>query len=501
MKVKYAILTNKGLIRSINEDIIDAGNLDKVDTSGVPARLQYMVACDGMGGMKAGETASKLASSTVMDYVNAMPFWPTLADDISDQLKGAVQAAHQNIKMLAEYDYDKNGMGTTIVLLVIVKNIAYITWSGDSRVYLLTEQLNFVSGMDVNGLRLMTKDHAISWNMVEKGLLTIDQVRNHPQSNALTQVLGGECPPSPEFISFDVANNDRLLVCTDGVYLHMDTDELKDMLIQYKDPNQAANCIKDKILSRGAKDNFSLGIVDIMDVQWSTPVLTEYIVSLKNTSQKTNTWYYIPVFVVAGLILCWIIWKEIITKPSPSTENQVSTLNNLPSVRPFINYNDSLLWSIERLNIQLEKMTTSADSLSYIDTQKVNLDSFQSEIVATISHDLKPSTAVIKKLSAKTSTIKSTIKHEDNEKKNHSEKSILYDKLYGEVQIYLNGYKQSNAENDMYRQAYMIRLEQLLFEIKQKKQDNDYTNLTKTNWQLEYLKNKFDMIQSKYQPK
>lgn len=499
--MKYSILTNKGLVRSINEDIIDAGTVDKVDTTGAPARLQYMVACDGMGGMKAGETASRIASTIVMDYIIAMPFWPTLEGDISDQLKGAVQAAHQNIKMLADYDYDKNGMGTTIILLVIVKNKAYITWSGDSRAYLLSKQPNIKCGMEVEGLRLLTKDHAISWDMVEKGLLTIDQVRNHPQSNALTQSLGGEHPPTPDFISMDISNTDRLLVCTDGVYLHMDTSELRDVLLNYTDPDQALDVIQDLILSRGAKDNFSVGIVDILDVQWLEPILASTNVPIKNKARKTNTRYYILFFAIVGLLFWWVWSRDTINKVSTSTNGEVSAPDKMPTVTPSINYNDSLLGAIEILNIQLEKMGTSTDSLWYRDTVQVNIDTLASASVVSITPDPLPTASSNTKPAAKPSAIKPATKPQYNKKSTHSEKSILYDKLYNDVQNYLNGYRQANPEKDVYKQAYMIRLEQLLFEIKQKKQDNDYTNLTKTNWQVEYLKNKFDMIQSKYQPK
>jgi hypothetical protein len=82
----------------------------------------------------------------------------------------------------------------------------------------------------------------------------------------------------------------------------------------------------------------------------------------------------------------------------------------------------------------------------------------------------------------------------------HKEKARLYDLIYNDVLMYINEYKVSHPNTDIYQQAYLIRIEQLLFEIQQKKQLNDFTNLTVTNWQLEYLKNKFDMIQSKYKP-
>lgn len=497
LQVKYAIITNKGLVRSINEDIINAGTVHKVDTSGAPIRMNYMMVCDGMGGMKAGETASRLAATTVMDYINAMPFWPTLEDDIKDQLIGTLIAAHQNIKMLAKYDFDKNGMGTTIVLMIIVKNRAYITWSGDSRAYILTNQPNFAVGMDVKGLRLLTKDHSASWGMVEKGLLTIDQVRNHPQSNALTQSLGGEHPPTPDFISFEVSNTDRLLVCTDGVYLHIETSELRDVLKDYKNPDQGISVIQDIILSRGAKDNFSLGIVDIIDAQWSDPLLTAAGAPSVNDSQKSHTWYY---FVGFGIIclLFWWLWNKGIFQNTSSILNKKVPFNYYnPDVT--VDYADSLQRSIERLNIQADKMVISTTALVFKNDIENVAASIPSETVAKIVSNPTVASSFSKPTS-KPVDIKPTIKPASAKKPLHKEKAKLYDDIYNDVLAHITEYTASHPNTDIYQQAYLIRLEQLLMEINEKRDSNDYTNSMRTNWQLEFLRNKFEMIQSKYKP-
>ncbi|MBK8348512.1 MAG: serine/threonine-protein phosphatase [Saprospiraceae bacterium] len=314
--MKYTVTSHQGLVRGSNEDIIEAFVLSKMDTTGAVLRVQGMLVCDGMGGMKAGETASKLASISVMDYIKAMPFWPSLESDINQQLSEAIISAHQNITMLSEYDFDKNGMGTTIVLLLMVKNQAHILWSGDSRAYLLTSRTIDLC-INTAGIHLLTRDHSVSWDMVAKGILTVDQAKNHPQSHALTQSLGGIQPPKPDYVSLTVEDGDRFMLCTDGVYLHMDSVEIKTCLKDHNDLELAAKAMTNLILERGAKDNFSIGILDVVKVQFAEPMLkvpplTHHQNQSKNTNHWFKWWFVLPLlFVLGGLVYgIWTMFKD-----------------------------------------------------------------------------------------------------------------------------------------------------------------------------------------------
>ena len=80
--------------------------------------------------------------------------------------------------------------------------------------------------------------------------------------------------------------------------------------------------------------------------------------------------------------------------------------------------------------------------------------------------------------------------------KHHKSKSLEYDAIYYKIKKQWDETKASNP--DTRAQSYMINLELLMFEIKKTKRENDFTNITKTNWQLEYLNNKFEMIKNNY---
>ncbi len=498
--MKYTVTSHQGLVRGSNEDIIEAFVISKMDTTGSALRIQGMIVCDGMGGMKAGETASKLATLSVLDYIKAMPFWPSLESDINQQLSDAIISAHQNIIMLSEYDYDKSGMGTTIVLLLIVKNQAHILWSGDSRAYLLATR-NISQGINTGGIQLLTRDHSVSWDMVANGILTVDQARNHPQSHALTQSLGGVQAPRPDYVSLKVEDGDRFMLCTDGVYLHLDSTEIKTYLHDQSDLELAAQTMTNLILERGAKDNFSIGILDVVKVQFDEPVLkiphlTNHQHRSKNRKHSLKRWFVLPIlFVLGGL--GFGIW----TKFNDQKAQTKITLKPAPlAITSFQNHEDNQI----KLSDAMHKLDKESHKLQNITEHMAMTTS--NDISAEPANDLaqgdKPPATIapqkpLKKVvnTSVNKPVKSAIK-----KTLHKDKAKLYDDIYNDVLAHITEYKASHPITDIYQQAYLIRLEQLLIEINEKRDSNDYSNSMKTNWQLEFLRNKFDMIQSKYKP-
>jgi serine/threonine protein phosphatase PrpC len=500
LQVKYTVTSHQGLVRGSNEDIIEAFVTTKMDTAGAALRIQGLLICDGMGGMKAGETASKLASISVIDYIKSMPFWPSLESDIHQQLSDAINAAHQNITMLSKYDFATNGMGTTIVLLLIVKDHAYLIWCGDSRAYLHTTRI-IAQGINLGGIQLLTRDHSVSWEMVANGVLTVDQARNHPKSNALTQSLGGLHPPNPDFVSLPIEDGDRFLLCSDGVYLHLDSSEIKSCLNIHSNLELAAQAMSSFILERGAKDNFSIGILDVVKVQFAEPVLkVAPLASHDNLSRNSNLWHKwwitLPVFLALIGIVYGILSMFFIQEKQPE--------NSLPTVPPVIVSNQNLERNHRKLSDATHKLEQESAKLQNItDHLVINISKDTSAVFENnLTQNKIPAASVAPQKPVK-KVEKPSIKQIDKsgtKKPLHKEKARLYDLIYNDVLMYINEYKVSHPNTDIYQQAYLIRIEQLLFEIQQKKQLNDFTNLTVTNWQLEYLKNKFDMIQSKYKP-
>ncbi|EMR00934.1 protein phosphatase 2C domain-containing protein [Cesiribacter andamanensis] len=216
-RFRLQAMTDVGLVRTHNEDnFIVCPNLAdrRWYLSDTPQRLQpqgcLLVVADGMGGTNAGEVASALAIESIQKHFDALPLTDRPDEERATELmRQAIAAAHQTIVQEARQNAEQAGMGTTLIMAWVFAQKALIGWVGDSRAYLY---------QPASGLRLLTSDHSLVWEMVKAGTLTPEEADVHPRSNIITQSLGnGAQAPAPDFISCPLAPGDRLLLCTDGL--------------------------------------------------------------------------------------------------------------------------------------------------------------------------------------------------------------------------------------------------------------------------------------------
>jgi serine/threonine protein phosphatase PrpC len=215
-RIQFAGYTHPGQVREHNEDnFAFTARLDGPETGTFgtwslgPSGLMLLVA-DGMGGANAGEVASQIATSVIKErFDRAAREVPTDNwNEIEQFALDSLIEAHQAIAHTARTTPGQKGMGTTAVLAWVTQGRACITWSGDSRAYLFRD----------DQLRLITRDHSMVWEMVERGQLTPEAARLHPQNNIITQSLGDDTyPPQPEVRWVDLELYDCLLLCTDGL--------------------------------------------------------------------------------------------------------------------------------------------------------------------------------------------------------------------------------------------------------------------------------------------
>lgn len=171
-----------------------------------------LVVCDGMGGMNAGEVASAKAVDTIKKA-----FAPELITDrvmsssaaIQQFIVNAIQAADSAIKEDGRLNPEHEGMGSTIVLVWMLGNKAYVGWCGDSRVYRFNP---------ARGLERLSHDHSYVQELVDAGKLTEELAFDHPNNNIITRSLGdprGKAQPDTK--EYDLYNGDILLLCSDGL--------------------------------------------------------------------------------------------------------------------------------------------------------------------------------------------------------------------------------------------------------------------------------------------
>lgn len=228
-KIQWAALTHVGLVRDHNED-----NFFVDDQRGIG------FVADGMGGHDAGEVASALAVAVVQE---------STVDGKS--LEEAMIDAHRAIVAHPQGGGRRNSMGTTGVGVRISGTRAEVTWVGDSRAYLF----------DGDTLRPISKDHTPVQDMVDAGLITVQQARNHARRNEISQALGvayqNHIYPSTVGVYFSPGS--VILLCSDGLTEHLPDEQIQSILAQgTRNLEGAAQRLLDMALDEGGSDNITI---------------------------------------------------------------------------------------------------------------------------------------------------------------------------------------------------------------------------------------------------
>jgi len=249
--VQAAGLTDVGCVRGNNED-----------SFGYDSDRGIYVVCDGMGGQAAGEVASKLAVDTVLEYFrrySAEGNFPLVGenfDDISpaaNALASAVQSSGIRIFREAREHPGRQGMGSTIVALLLREGKASIAHVGDSRVYLLR-----------NGqIRQLTSDHSLVMEHVRRGLMTVEEAERSSMQNIITRALGSEESVEPDVQEVDTSPGDAFLLATDGLTKLVKADRLREITASAPDLNQACKALVAAARAAGGDDNITCLLVRI----------------------------------------------------------------------------------------------------------------------------------------------------------------------------------------------------------------------------------------------
>lgn len=234
-------ITDVGKVREINEDnyCIDENQV-----------ALYMVA-DGMGGHKSGEVASAIAIDIIKEHINNY-----LTEEFQEQtVKGiifeAFNRANKEIYNKSKEDFECEGMGTTVTMALIIDKKIYIGHIGDSRAYLLREEV----------LQQITEDHSLVAELVKNGSITEREAMRHPQKNVITRSLGTNENPKVDIFSMDLNEADVLILCTDGLTNFVDKEELKRVVMGEKDCFESCSTLVSLANQRGGYDNITVLIV------------------------------------------------------------------------------------------------------------------------------------------------------------------------------------------------------------------------------------------------
>ena len=230
-------LTDQGCVRKQNQDAYKIEQLDRSSLLGV--------VCDGMGGAKSGNIASTLAVEVFVQEIR-QSWKPHLPQDKIDQiLRSAIKLANFTVYDQAQQFEEFDGMGTTLVAVLVHGKKATVVNVGDSRAY----------GIDDSGIRQITKDHSLVQMMVERGDLKPEQAKNYPGKNLITRAIGTEAVVMCDIFHLDVAKGDFFLLCSDGLSNMMDDQEILFEVIHGVNKAHCCKRLLNIAKNRGAPDN------------------------------------------------------------------------------------------------------------------------------------------------------------------------------------------------------------------------------------------------------
>ena len=220
-------------------------NQDRMSRSLVPQGDLYIVA-DGMGGYKGGATAAQITVETIERF-----FQGTAGTaDPRASIRAAIQQANAEVNRRAESgDPECHRMGSTAVVLLVADGAAHVGYVGDSRAYL------FHKGQ----LTQLSSDHTKVQEMVNGGILSPEEARDHPDTSTLTRVLG----PKPE-VEVDLASpvkleeGDAILLCSDGLSGYVTDDLIVKAISQTARVQKIADNLIDLAMKAGGEDNITV---------------------------------------------------------------------------------------------------------------------------------------------------------------------------------------------------------------------------------------------------
>ena len=229
--ITYGAVTHVGQVRTGNEDSLLADH------------NVFMVA-DGMGGHNAGEVASLMAVEHLREAASGI-----IAE--TDLVQALV---HANEVIYAESmtNHLHHGMGTTLAAMVVLDNnnivVAHV---GDSRVYMWHEK----------ALTRLSKDHSYVQELVDEGIVSIDEARTHPRRNIVTRALGIDAEVDVEANTFPVTVGAWYVLCSDGLVDEISDADIAKVLERCTTPHEASQALVDAANAAGGRDNITVIVV------------------------------------------------------------------------------------------------------------------------------------------------------------------------------------------------------------------------------------------------
>jgi protein phosphatase len=235
--------TDIGKIREKNEDYFL-----------VNQQKGLFIVSDGMGGHNAGEVASMNASKEVEKYLTIDRLAKMHQDEkmVEREIISSIRSAHTSIQELAKKKKEYQGMGCTIMVALVFDGTLHLGHVGDSRAY----------KSDNKELKLLTIDHSYVMQLVKEGKMRMDEIRTSPIKNHLSQALGAPIEVEPDYNRYSFAENERVLLCSDGLWDMITEQEIHKILTQRRSKAEICQDLIRRANRAGGHDNITVVVID-----------------------------------------------------------------------------------------------------------------------------------------------------------------------------------------------------------------------------------------------
>lgn len=266
IRVETFGLTDQGIVRHENQDqflIAELAREMRLQGSSLPLPPNAMLTgdtlghllmvADGMGGHRAGNEASSLAIHFFLASILNKVRWHTLVqsgDDsqLVDDLKAMLTQAHDLIVRKSTAEKSLSGMGTTLTMAYIVWPRMVVVHAGDTRCYLLRD----------GKLQLLTQDHTLAEEMMQRGELDRNSGERSPWSNVLSNALGANAEMvHAEIARVDLQPEDIVFMCSDGLNKHVTDERIAKELQCGANVTDAVTRLVQLAIEEGGSDNIT----------------------------------------------------------------------------------------------------------------------------------------------------------------------------------------------------------------------------------------------------
>ena len=235
-------ITDRGRVREQNQDAYDFKLLD--EDCGIA------IVCDGMGGAKAGNVASTMAVEYFLSAFLA-GYSGQPGQELPQLMSASADQANRAVYHRSATDADCRGMGTTLVAAYATPERAEVLNEGDSRAYHISE----------SGISRVTRDHSLVQHLLERGDITPEQARSHPQKNLITRALGAEPELRADLFQVEWKAGESLLLCSDGLSNVVSDQEILYEVLHGGPAESCCGRLLDIALKRGAPDNVTAVLI------------------------------------------------------------------------------------------------------------------------------------------------------------------------------------------------------------------------------------------------